>query len=391
MNIRIVLEQRQKGNGLYPLKLAFTHKRTTVRIGLDIELSANQWNGREVVNHPQKATLNMFVQNRLSLATECLIKLKLSGAIENYSPKRLSEVVRAEVFGVEKQPDTFVRFFMDVMEQRKGNTYRTYCTVLHSLQLYCRRLDKLTFEEITPNFIRGYIGSLNVKENTKHAYLQKLSVVCNAAVDEDIIVKNPCRKVRVKTTPTRKRSLSVQNLRKLFEATPQTENEEFTLDLAKLMFLLIGINPRDLAAATEIRDGRLDYIRAKTKKQYSIKVYPQAMQIIKKYAGSDHLVPILEKYTSVSSFLNCFDNRLKRIARREGITPNDISAYWFRHSWATIAAELDIPKETIAAGLGHEIGNPITSIYIDFNIKKVDEANKKVIEYVFGAPTIDAR
>lgn len=333
----------------------------------------------------------MFVQNRLSLATECLIKLKLSGAIENYSPKRLSEVVRAEVFGVEKQPDTFVRFFMDVMEQRKGNTYRTYCTVLHSLQLYCRRLDKLTFEEITPNFIRGYIGSLNVKENTKHAYLQKLSVVCNAAVDEDIIVKNPCRKVRVKTTPTRKRSLSAQNLRKLFDATPQTENEELTLDLAKLMFLLIGINPRDLAAATEIRDGRLDYIRAKTKKQYSIKVYPQAMQIIEKYAGSDHLVPILEKYTSVSSFLNCFDNRLKRIARREGITPNDISAYWFRHSWATIAAELDIPKETIAAGLGHEIGNPITSIYIDFNIKKVDEANKKVIEYVFGAPTVDAR
>lgn len=65
---------------------------------------------------------------------------------------------------------------------------------------------------------------------------------------------------------------------------------------------------------------------------------------------------------------------------RESLFP-DISSYWSRHTWATIAAELDIPKETIAAALGHSIGNPTTSIYIKFNQKKVDEANRRVIDY----------
>ena len=66
------------------------------------------------------------------------------------------------------------------------------------------------------------------------------------------------------------------------------------------------------------------------------------------------------------------------------ITPRfpGISSYWSRHTWATIAASLDIPKETIAAALGHG-GNTVTDIYIDFDQRKVDEANRKVIDYVF--------
>ena len=59
-----------------------------------------------------------------------------------------------------------------------------------------------------------------------------------------------------------------------------------------------------------------------------------------------------------------------------------LSTYWARHTWATIAAELDIPKETIAAALGHGLGNTTTAIYINFNTKKVDEANRRVIDYV---------
>ena len=64
---------------------------------------------------------------------------------------------------------------------------------------------------------------------------------------------------------------------------------------------------------------------------------------------------------------------------REPLFP-DISSYWSRHTWATIAASLDIPKETISAALGHEIGSAVTSIYIDFDQRKVDEANRKVID-----------
>lgn len=59
----------------------------------------------------------------------------------------------------------------------------------------------------------------------------------------------------------------------------------------------------------------------------------------------------------------------------------DLSQYWCRHTWATMAAELDIPKETIAAGLGHG-GNTVTDIYIRFDQKKVDDANRRIIDYL---------
>jgi integrase len=65
--------------------------------------------------------------------------------------------------------------------------------------------------------------------------------------------------------------------------------------------------------------------------------------------------------------------------RKEKALHPDISMYWARHSWATLAAYLDIPKETIAAALGHG-GRDVTDIYIRFDEKKIDEANRKVID-----------
>ena len=58
-----------------------------------------------------------------------------------------------------------------------------------------------------------------------------------------------------------------------------------------------------------------------------------------------------------------------------------ISTYWARHSWATIAASLDIPRDTIAHALGHG-GNTVTDIYIDFDQSKVDKANRKILDWV---------
>ena len=59
----------------------------------------------------------------------------------------------------------------------------------------------------------------------------------------------------------------------------------------------------------------------------------------------------------------------------------EITTYWARHSWATIAASLDIPRDTIAHALGHG-NNTVTDIYIDFDQEKVDKANRRVLDWV---------
>ena len=72
---------------------------------------------------------------------------------------------------------------------------------------------------------------------------------------------------------------------------------------------------------------------------------------------------------------------LQKIGEKIGL--KDITYYWCRHTWATLAAELDIPDEVIAMALGHSRGT-VTDIYIKRNRDKIDQANRKVIDYIFS-------
>ena len=57
--------------------------------------------------------------------------------------------------------------------------------------------------------------------------------------------------------------------------------------------------------------------------------------------------------------------------------------YIARHSWATIAYnDCNIPVDVISQALGHSIGNKVTMVYINTDSKKVDAANRKVIDFI---------
>ena len=130
--------------------------------------------------------------------------------------------------------------------------------------------------------------------------------------------------------------------------------------------------------------------RAKTHKLYSIKVEPEIKSLIYKHKGKDWLLDILDNYGKSQDF----NRRLKRgldaiIAYINKQLPKQkqlprISSYWAHHTWATLASDIDIPIETISAALGHSYGCATTAIYIRFNQKKVDAANRKVLDYVYN-------
>jgi hypothetical protein len=132
-----------------------------------------------------------------------------------------------------------------------------------------------------------------------------------------------------------------------------------------LTFLLIGINPVDLLQLhdKDIIDGRVEYTRQKTKRLYSIKLEPEAEQLIAAYKGDKYLISPLDRYKSYDDYLHRVNLALKAISHNP-----DITSYWARHTWATIAASLDIPKETIAAALGHGMNTVIDFVF--HNTKK---------------------
>ena len=145
------------------------------------------------------------------------------------------------------------------------------------------------------------------------------------------------------------------------------------------------------AKKEDVRDGRLEYRRAKTGGLYSVKIEPEAQEIIDRYPGKNWLLCPMDRYASHKNYILRMDKALKKVGlqyvtstRKVGrpILP-EVSSYWARHTWTTVASNIDIPMEIIGRALGHSwVTKTITSIYIDFDSRKVDEANRKVLNFV---------
>lgn len=144
-----------------------------------------------------------------------------------------------------------------------------------------------------------------------------------------------------------------------------------------LIFYLIGINTKDLFSLTSKNavNGRIEYRRAKTGRWYSIKLEPEAMVLIERYKGKNYLLSVLDEYGNYKDFQHRMNDNLSEIGPtvrkglggkkyREPLFP-ELTTYWARHSWATIAHKIGISKDVISMALGHSFGCKTTDIYID--------------------------
>lgn len=255
---------------------------------------------------------------------------------------------------------------------------------------------KADFESIDKRWLERFHkwlidGGANANGAAHH--FRNLRAVFNFAIEEEVTNNYPFRKYKIRYEQTRKRDLTIDLLRQLrdVELLPFQEPHR---DIFMLMFYLCGINAGDLFLLTKenVNNGRIEYYRQKTKKYYSIKIEPEAQAIIDKYAGEKYLLNFMDRNTDYHQPLKRLNQQLKKIGMiyKEGeewegepLFPG-ISSYYARHTWASIAAEADIPMDVIAQALGHASPYSTTDIYVNRRLKKIDEANRKVIDFIKG-------
>lgn len=397
--LALVLDTRS-GNGDFPLKVRISTKKTKAYIGLSIRLTPEQWNEEsgKIVNHDDEKKLNLFVENKMTIYKSILLKLDLAGQTDNYSANELRDILeRGGVIEKKDDGEAFLEYYKHCVTRKfKDSTKVSYQQALNNLLRFDPLLAEKKFEDITLRYLEEFdkwMTERGITQNSRNVYYRNIRAVFNDAIDEDITTNYPFRKFKLKKVATRKRSLTVEELR-ILRDYPCEEWQEKYRDLFMLMFYLCGINGADLypAKKIQVRKGRLEYERAKTYKAYSVKIEPEAQAIIDKYAGDEYLLKFCEGGKDYIHTLQLMSRGLKKIGPYTRKRPYnkkeykplfpDLTQYWCRHTWATIAAELDIPKETIAAALGHDMGNTTTAIYINFNQKKVDDANRRIIDYL---------
>lgn len=385
IKVSIKLDKRRRlNNGKYPLKFKIARKESAIYIASGYELKEEEWDSKnEIVKLlPDKKTINIKLSKRLAELNDSICELQQKGQLRFFSNKKLALFLSKEETEEEMLQYLLKSQFDNFLSTKeKESTISIYRNAETKIKEYCD-YDILRIQDIDIEWIDGFVKKLKKdgnKKNTIAAYLRCIRAVVNFSKKKGLIKDYVFSSYSIKMEETDKRSLNIEQLRLLWNAklTPIRAKHR---DIFFLIFFLMGINIIDLSRICDIENERIKYRRAKTGTLYDIKVEPEALQIINKYRGESHLLKMFDKVKNYKFYEVALNNALGKISKDLNLPK--ISSYWARHSFATIAYEIGISMDIIADCLGHKGSHRITEIYIRKDQQKIDEANRKVIDYV---------
>lgn len=296
--------------------------------------------------------------------------------------------------GKKKQTADMVQMLQSKADRLKKkepdkNTWYTIHNTVESVKAFTGR-ESVMLQEVDSDFLDEFVDwhlTKGNKINSAALYLRNIRAIYNEAIKEKLVSADfyPFRDWNIPTEPPKKRSLKERQIKKIYHAKLDDLNEQRARDMFMLIFFLLGINTKDLfqMKPEQYVGGRIYYSRAKTKKEYSILVHPEAEALVEKYRDTkgEWLLNLHETFNSTYTFMRSTNKFLKRFTPSLLKTKEKVTTYYARHSWATIAYNNGVTKDVVTLALGHG-SKTVTDLYIDFNLKGVDEANRKVIDLV---------
>lgn len=377
--------RRELQDGTFPVKVSVGYG-TRIYISTGISVRPENWADGKVEGLKDAKRLNAVLDNQKVRIKARLLRLKDEGRLAKASPSHLRRLLTAPDMDEVPEEDTRITFWEIAgrcISTKEGSTKDVYLYTLAKLRAFAGE-GPLYIDDIDRVWLHDFENSIGGKVNSRAVHLRNLRHICNFALDEELTDRYPFRKFMIRTEETRKKALSLEQVRAFLSVPGPNEYRDVFL----LMLYLRGINIGDLSELTwdDVEGGRIEYRRNKTGTLYSIKLEPEAQEILERWKGERHLLACFDRYAEYKDYLHHLNAALKKMVDAAGdVIEKDVSSNWARHTWATLAAELDIPDPTISLGMGHKsAGNKVTAIYIKRDMRKVDEANRKVIDYIKG-------
>ncbi len=378
--------KKDENNTEYPVKITITKNSQTAYLATGIKLHQDNWKNRKVVGRKDKARLNDYLDNFKTRVRNIV----LDGE-ERYRSMTATEIKKDIERELGKnciidQSRMFLRIFSEFAENRKSErTKQIYLVTARKIRQIYPKADMISIDQVDLDWLEAFNERLIVRGNngsTRNIDFRNVRAVIRDAYKHKLIADNPFVNFEMPAGESPDRFLTVEQMRSLINADVEPHEKKY-LDFFVLSFLLCGINTCDLLYSNKLENGRLRYVRQKTGKKMDVKVEQEAQEIFARYPGKDHLLSFGDTYAQAKFWTAKVDAALKVICAKNGLPL--ISMYWARHTWATIAyADIGIDESIIAQALGHSKQSAVTSIYIRRdNLDKVDEANRRVIDYVF--------
>ena len=387
-------EKRRNKNGLLQVMILFKdgNKRFYVNTGI---YSSVKIEGREFPKTEKNSKAKTNALNRILLKVE---EYLLDNKDLPYEKKK--EELRAIIGELPKKSKCFVDFVLNFSDTKSNKgTKELYETTAKKILEFD---SSATFETITAEWLTCFEKHFTLRADKPMSvngfaiHLRNIRTVFNWCIDNEYTDKYPFRKFKIKSEKVPIRNLTAEQMALLRDYVVEPWQEIYR-DFFMLSFYLCGINPVDLLhlKSENIANGRLTYKRRKTGHLFDLPVPQEAQNIMNKYRGKAWLLSPLDKYSDYKDFLHHWNDALKKIGTKE-VVPDKagkrrkinyqplfptLTVYSARYSFASIGAELDIPRETIALCLGHSWAD-VTSHYIAYDTKKIDKAVRLIIDYL---------
>ena len=178
------------------------------------------------------------------------MNLDLARKTNDFSASELKDIIENDGAIVNKNRKRFMEFYLDCMAaKKKESTRSSYMQALNNLQRFDPLLSEKYFEDIDLAYLQrldSWFEGRGVTANSRAVYYRNLKSVFNDAIESGLTSEYPFKRFKIKTTPTKKRNLSIKELR-LLSSFPCTYGTHAKYrDMFMLMFYMRGINSVDL-------------------------------------------------------------------------------------------------------------------------------------------------
>ena len=413
-----VLKSKKRSDGTYNVKIRMTYNREVKR------LSTNIFVRQEDLTKSFKLKNPKFIKEADTIVRyyqEVCARLQLD--INHYTLDDIIAHLKGEQ--IKSQEIDFIQFSREWITHATIKGAENYTTAINALVAFLGQ-EELKISQLTKGLLERFASYINARREVKvkelirqgkrvpsnralSLYLGSIRHLFNEAkkhyndYDRNIILigSSPFENFKIpKQEATRKRAISADLIRQIYKLpylyNSRGKETQGRYNLAKdcfiLSFCLIGINSTDLYNCSELDSNVITYYRTKTtsrrvdKAKMQVKVPALIMPLLKKYRDikGQRIFNFYHHYSTADSFNKAINYGLKEIGKLIGV--DDLEYYAARHSWATLAVnKVGIDKYTVHSALNHiDEAMKVTDIYIERDFEPENEANRLVMEYVFG-------
>ena len=398
-NLIISLDTRRaKNDGSYPVIMRLAHNERTTSIPVGFSVLEKDWDTekkivkKSYVGLASVSRLNNLIQKKKSEAMDIILKLEESGKLNILSVTSLREEIEKD-----HTNHSFLKYgeiqVADLVRANRIGTARSYKEVLSVLKKYNNK--DIAFNDITYPFLTKFETFHKSKGNSLNGfavYMRTVRAIYNKAIKEGLAEKEhyPFGDYKIKTTPTEKRALDFELLKKIINLKLEPTHICFNArNYFLASYMMYGMNFTDMAflKKSDINNGRINYRRKKTSKMYDIKITDNLKTILEHYTRNDlaYIFPIIKRDSSILQAKDIqwarkrYNKKLKLLAELCGIDRN-LTSYVSRHSFATQAMLQQVPLNAISSMLGHS-SLKTTEVYLkSLPTSILDDYNARILQ-----------